>query len=606
MIATTHPELDSTNMGRMRISLAVTTPVVLTLLLGACVGAEPALVDAGSSSSSGDATHPKAEAGSDATTPDAKVDVKTGGDAGVDAKHPVDSGEDVTTSHDGGHDTGVDSGHDAGHDSGHDAGIDATGICNTGLAHDDGGAPGTVNTTFAGGDKGSIGAATPENVLIDGMGRIYVIGVRNNCVASNSNADFAVTRFLPSGLADTTFGLGADDAGAGSPGSGTVCIDFAGGADAALGGALDAEGNVVLVGYAAAGGDASPLTTVLALVRVLPTGVLDHTFGKAGKVRATPAAPYGTCTTGATCSPPEAQIGQSVAITPAGVLYVVGTTAAYPTVVVGGDNAGFIASFNNDGSSNQNFNPTGAFAGYVTDTTLQDLSDVAVDGNNIVVVGTTLGTASDGGFKNREFITRRYKPNGTLDTTFNAGGTVPGQIITSPGVNDYGQAVRVEANGSILVVGLASVGGVAHTNAGVYASGFTAVARYTSAGVLDTTFGGLEDDAGAPGIFVSRKLQQFPAYSHFQLALECDGQPVLSGYIQAPLQSPAALRLTTAGVIDTTFGPGSDAGGGPGLVNVVFTGKNVIGGAIGVDSNRNILVVAGDNQGNPVLELFNH
>ena len=71
----------------------------------------------------------------------------------------------------------------------------------------------------------------------------------------------------------------------------------------------------------------------------------------------------------------------------------------------------------------------------------------------------------------------RYNPNGTLDTTFGGGGT--GEVTGSFSASDYAQAAALQSNGSIVIGGYATVSGVREL----------LLARYTSAGVLDTTFG---------------------------------------------------------------------------------------------------------------------
>ena len=72
------------------------------------------------------------------------------------------------------------------------------------------------------------------------------------------------------------------------------------------------------------------------------------------------------------------------------------------------------------------------------------------------------------------FALTRLKPHGALDTTFN--GT--GKVVTGFGIGSgaHGSDVRIQADGKIIVVGRAK--------------GNFAVTRYTTAGVLDTTFSG--------------------------------------------------------------------------------------------------------------------
>lgn len=77
----------------------------------------------------------------------------------------------------------------------------------------------------------------------------------------------------------------------------------------------------------------------------------------------------------------------------------------------------------------------------------------------------------------------RYTTNGTLDTSFNSVGYVTNPIISTPTTEVYGTGLNVEGFGisprKITVTGYEAEG----TN--IYIS----IARYTSAGALDTTFG---------------------------------------------------------------------------------------------------------------------
>src|SRR5262245_15169325 len=71
---------------------------------------------------------------------------------------------------------------------------------------------------------------------------------------------------------------------------------------------------------------------------------------------------------------------------------------------------------------------------------------------------------------------------GLLDPTFGVGGLVTTRF-PSPS-DDFGQAVAVDSLGRIVVAGQS------HNGSNIYGSnGDFAVARYTSAGALDLTFG---------------------------------------------------------------------------------------------------------------------
>jgi uncharacterized delta-60 repeat protein len=476
-------------MGRLRHAILSLFP----LLAVACIGAEPAIVDAGPTTSDGTTDSHKVDGpGADTGTGDARsADAKAGHDGGMDGK----------VSHDGGVDgSHLDAEHDTGVDAPHDTGVDAALVCAEILANHEAGPPGSLDlVSFADGPKDNTPPnPSPSGEVIDAMGRIYVIGTKSDCVSSTSGNDFAVMRFSPGGLLDTSYGT-----------SGTACVDFGGNTDTARGAAFTPGGSLVVVGASDPSTDTTGIQTSLAIAQLTTAGALDPNFNSNGTLKTSAAAPFGTCnSSGGLCAPPEAQIGEAVAIAPKGVsylMYVVGTTNDYPASMGTQYNGAFIASFNADGSINSNFN-----AGYVTDDSLMDLQDVAIGpSGTIVVVGSDLGTPVSGGYKNRRFVTRRYTSTGTLDMTFGAASM--GDIHTALGTNDYGEAVKIDpATGDVLVAGQVSVGG-ALTYANGYNFGSVGIVRFTSSGEIVTTFG-----TGGTGIYVSSVLNGYPWYGeHF-------------------------------------------------------------------------------------------
>jgi len=146
------------------------------------------------------------------------------------------------------------------------------------------------------------------------------------------------------------------------------------------------------------------------------------------------------------------------------------------------------------------------------------------------------------------FALVRYNTNGTLDTTFGAGG----KKTTTFGAPSIAQAnsLAIQRDGKIVAAGLTVVNNVANF----------ALARYNSNGTLDTTFGsggkavtdfGVDDRA-------------------FSVALQSDGKIVDAGMTGADF---ALARYNTNGTLDATFGSG-------GKVITDFAGANDI--ALGV------------------------
>ncbi len=151
----------------------------------------------------------------------------------------------------------------------------------------------------------------------------------------------------------------------------------------------------------------------------------------------------------------------------------------------------------------------------------------------------------------------RFLADGSLDTTFGGGtGTV---VVTVPGVT-FGDFAFVsntlhfarDSAGRYLVVGSAVVG----TDRKVF------VGRFTSAGALDATFGGgtgFTTFDWAPATAGSSVA--FDAGN--AIAVDASNRPIVAGRVDGngPVFNPsdanfAFARLTTAGVLDATFGTG--------------------------------------------------
>ena len=82
---------------------------------------------------------------------------------------------------------------------------------------------------------------------------------------------------------------------------------------------------------------------------------------------------------------------------------------------------------------------------------------------------------------NNDFALVRYNPDGSLDTTFNPTGPIPGIVTTPIGSgNDQANAVAIQADGKIIAAGNSDIG----TNTDF------ALVRYNPDGSLDTTFDG--------------------------------------------------------------------------------------------------------------------
>jgi len=161
----------------------------------------------------------------------------------------------------------------------------------------------------------------------------------------------------------------------------------------------------------------------------------------------------------------------------------------------------------------------------------------------------------------------RYTSAGELDTTFGTNGIT---VTTFAGIAFDPFGFAVHKNGDILVAGVAT------TKSGRNEFG---LARYTSNGVLDTTF-------GTNGLVTTKVGTRSDAPS--AMVLQPNGQIVMGGFEVAEGNIPGMMSLVRYnGTLDTTFGKG-----GISLASVTFLGPETLallsnGDYLGVGQNAN-------------------
>jgi uncharacterized delta-60 repeat protein len=179
---------------------------------------------------------------------------------------------------------------------------------------------------------------------------------------------------------------------------------------------------------------------------------------------------------------------------------------------------------------------------------------VLVDSQNRVIVGGyKTGTADD-------FAVERFDSTGTPDPAF---GTA-GQVTTDLGGVDRIHAMALQANGSIVAAGISG------TNFGV--------ARYTSGGALDPSFG----NGGTVVTSIGNGDDLANA-----VAIQPDGKIVVVGYVNTSGgRNIAVVRYTAAGKLDTTFHK-------TGIVTRDIGGENDFATSVAIQSDGRILVAGG-------------
>ncbi len=218
------------------------------------------------------------------------------------------------------------------------------------------------------------------------------------------------------------------------------------------------------------------------------------------------------------------------------------------------NSSGLDTSFSGDGMLTVPFSASGDDRAY----------DVAVqsDGKLVVSGGTFNGST------NFDFAIVRLNVDGSLDNSFGNQGKVTTAVSA---LIDYALAVKIQADGRIVVAGYAHNG----TNTDF------AVGRYLTDGTLDTTF-------GSGGI----KLVDINGKDDFgwDCVIQSDSKIVVGGYSKRfGKDNFALIRLNTDGNLDTGFGSG-------GKVTTTVGSSSSFAHAIGIQKiapNAGKIILAG-------------
>jgi len=290
---------------------------------------------------------------------------------------------------------------------------------------------------------------TAFGVAVQVDGKIVATGNTISSVAGSPGSQqlVALARYNVDGTPDATFGP-----------NGQITTTIRGN-EAARAIALASDGKIVV------GGGTTRLVgsgSDFFLARYNPDGSLDAGFGTDGLVVTS----VGTS---------GSQIGAAaVAIQPDGKILAAGTAA---DVMTGDEFA--LVRYDTDGSLDASFGIGGiALTSASVDSGASAIA-LQSDGN-ILLGGVALVQRLDQPVPDFAFALVRYLPSGVTDATFGSGGVVVTDV--TPGSNSSVQSLVVEADGGIVVAG--TIGG--HFPRG---SNESALARYRPDGTLDQRFG---------------------------------------------------------------------------------------------------------------------
>lgn len=330
-----------------------------------------------------------------------------------------------------------------------------------------------------------------NGVAVQPDGKVVSVGSAD----TGANEDLVVVRYGSDGSLDPTFGDGG------------VSITELPGYQIAHAVTLQpGDGKILVAGYSTAPGPSG-----LLVARYRTDGALDPSFGSGGL---------------AVSSAGDAFMAHALTLQPDGKIVAAGGTPSDPI-----NTRVAVVRFNPDGTTDNTFGSGGTVTTRLG-TGSSTAEGVAVHAGGIVVAGTA-ETPENG----KDFAVVRYNTNGTLDQGFGAGGVVTTSITPH---DDRVADIAILPGGQVLVAGTATTA--------PEEDGDFAVARYTSAGALDPTFGtaGVALASAGPSWDEARAMAVYP-----------DGEIAVAGASSTEDDDDFSMvRLRPEGSLDPTFGAG--------------------------------------------------
>ena len=307
-----------------------------------------------------------------------------------------------------------------------------------------------------------------RSAVLQPDGKILVAGYMYAFINSQ-HSDFALSRYLPNGIIDSSFSQ-----------DGITLTDFMGLQDDAYSVKMQPDGKIIVAGFAVNGNvsDAGDI----ALVRFMPDGTQDDSFGISGKVIS---------------GHPGKDRASCMLIRPDGKILVGGSAISSVTSM----STFMLAQYTETGDLDTTFGNNGmSISHFGSELNLMQDMVLQPDGK-VIAIGSTYSNGKN------NIVALRYNIDGTLDLSFANSG-----IFIAPNFGRMeGYSVALQPDGKIIVGGL--VGNPSLED--------FALLRLLPNGALDYSFGS----------FSGLVKTDFGAHNHkiYTIALQDDGMIVVGG-----------------------------------------------------------------------------
>ncbi len=232
-----------------------------------------------------------------------------------------------------------------------------------------------------------------------------------------------------------------------------------------------------------------------------------------------------------------------------------------------------IVRYNSNGTLDNTFGTNGQVQTPFGNDTVVDIHSIVIQPDGKIIGGGSYGPGVLFSYPQRNLFLIRYNTNGTIDPTFGNGGYT--QVNVSNGIfGDVIKNIALQPDGKIVACGVANAG----NNPNYHYDFMTA--RFTASGALDNTFG--------TGGFVITDLGNEIEYAT-SVIVQPDNKILVAGTFAAPTYAYVVLRYESTGVLDNSFATN-------GRFNTTF-GSNDICNAMVLQTNGSIVLNGSATQG---------